>query len=72
MGNYTLKLVMMVIITLNQHKGSAKLVVMPYYTSIFIMKIKHFMEMVLIYACIYDNLGDAMVKPNSLIYYNFI
>lgn len=47
MGNYTFKASYDGDNYFKPTQGSAKLVVMPYYTSIFIKEIKHFMEMVI-------------------------
>ena len=63
MGNYTFKASYDGDNYFKPAQGSAKLVVMPYYTSIFIKENQTFYgNGNFIYAHIYDNLGDAMVN----------
>ena len=63
MGNYTFKASYDGDNYFKPAQGSAKLVVMPYYTSIFIKEDQTFYgNGNFIYAHIYDNLGDAMVN----------
>ena len=63
MGNYTFKASYDGDNYIKPAQGSAKLVVMPYYTSIFIKEDQTFYgNGNFIYAHIYDNLGDAMVN----------
>ena len=67
MGNYTFKASYDGDNYFKPTQGSAKLVVMPYYTSIFIKGDQTFYgNGNFIYAHVYDNLGDAMVNQMIL------